>query len=142
MIDEHSTAYLEWFFENFLGDCIPKFNMKFTHIVNALVIALTCHNDVHGQVTFLDKYRPEYRMFRNSVFNFVGRSDSDKSYNWNYKKGVRQNTESNFIARNLHWRHYPNFRKFKNHFRNLINFSVIRTDRGGVVIRYQKRCIN
>ncbi|XP_037036133.1 phospholipase B1, membrane-associated-like [Bradysia coprophila] len=64
--------------------------MKFTHVVNALVIALSCHNDVHGQVTFLEKYRPEYRMFRNSLFNFIGRSDSEKSYNWNYKKGKVQ----------------------------------------------------
>lgn len=62
--------------------------MKFTHVVNALVIALSYHNNVHGQVTFLDKYRPEYRALRDTLFNLIGRTDGEWSYNWNYKNGV------------------------------------------------------
>ena len=62
--------------------------MKFTHVVNAFVIALSCHHNVDGQVTFLENYRPEYRIFRDTLFNVIGRSDGDWSYNWNFKRGV------------------------------------------------------
>lgn len=29
-------------------------------------------------------------MLRETLFNFIGRSDGDRSYNWNYKNGVRR----------------------------------------------------
>lgn len=41
-----------------------------------------------AQVTFLDKYLSEYRSLRHSLFNFIGRSDGQRSYNWNLKKQV------------------------------------------------------
>lgn len=64
--------------------------MKLTHVVNVLFVHwFSLHSSVHGQVTFLEKYRPEYRNFRAKLFNFIGRTDGDWSYNWNYKKGVK-----------------------------------------------------
>ncbi|KAJ6645952.1 Phospholipase B1, membrane-associated [Pseudolycoriella hygida] len=70
------------------GDCKLVCSMKFTHFV--WVIALSCHNSVYGQVTFLDKYRPEYRSLRNTLFNFIGRTDGSGSYYANLKNGKVQ----------------------------------------------------
>lgn len=44
---------------------------------------------VQGQLTSIDSLRPLYRIFRNSVFNIVGRTDSDWAYKWNLQRGVK-----------------------------------------------------
>lgn len=69
-------------------------------------IFITCqHNqDVNGQITFIDKYRPAYRFIRNSLFDFIGRTDGQWAYDWNYKRSVcylyTYNLFSNLLLQN------------------------------------------
>lgn len=41
---------------------------------------------VQTQKTSLDRYLPEYRTFRESLFKIIGRSDTDAAYLWNLKR--------------------------------------------------------
>lgn len=41
-----------------------------------------------AQISSLELLRPQYRKFRNGLFKYIGRTDTDWAYNWNVKRGV------------------------------------------------------
>lgn len=45
---------------------------------------------ISAQRTFLDKYIHQYRTFREELFKFVGRTDTEASYRWNLKRQVNK----------------------------------------------------
>lgn len=65
--------------------------MKLTHIVCSAMLAvmLQLPQQIIGQITFFENYRPTYRMLRSSLFDMVGRTDNQWAYKWNLKRGVR-----------------------------------------------------
>lgn len=73
--------------------------MKFTNVSSSLtlfsiyctiVIVINFRDiiTVNGQRTSLDKYLNEYRVFRNSLFKYIGRSDTTSAYIYNLKRNV------------------------------------------------------
>lgn len=54
----------------------------------AMVIVLSCCNYAQGQATILETFTPLYRLYRYTIFDFIGRSDGEWSYRWNLKRGV------------------------------------------------------
>lgn len=60
----------------------------FNAALTSIAYLIWTENRCVAQITFLDKYRPTYRFLRSSVFDFVGRTDTQWAYKWNLDRGV------------------------------------------------------
>lgn len=60
-------------------------------VVGVYIVSISILLDVSrvdAQRSFLEKFINEYRVLRGGLFKFIGRSDTDASYYYNYKRQV------------------------------------------------------
>lgn len=70
--------------------------MKFFISINAILFAISFILIINqsaiivvGQTSKLEKLLPTYRVVRNLLFDFIGRTDTDWAYRWNLKRKVK-----------------------------------------------------